>query len=63
MKFPPLTGAVIIFLLFQLRRIMQKRDRYFNMSDNEIEALAKDGDRKARQEMDDRILKFKNENL
>lgn len=33
------------------------------MSDNEIEALAKDGDRKARQEMDDRILKFKNENL
>ena len=63
MKYPPLTGAVVIFLLFQLRRFMQKRDKYFNMTDDEVETLAKDGDRKARQEMDDRILKFKNENL
>jgi hypothetical protein len=63
MKYPPLTGAVVIFLLFQLRRLMQKRDKYFNMTDDEIETLSKGGDRKARQELDDRTLQFKNENL
>jgi hypothetical protein len=62
MKFPPLTGAVIIFLLFQLRRFMQKRDKYFNMPDGEIERLANGGDRKARQELNDRTLQYKNEN-
>ena len=42
---------------------MQKRDKYFNMSDDEIETLAKGGDRKARQELAERTLRYKNENL
>jgi hypothetical protein len=42
---------------------MQKRDKYFNMTDDEVKTLAKGGDRKARQELDDRTLQFKNENL
>ena len=63
MKSPPFAGALIIFLLFQLKRFMQKRDKYFNMSDDEIETLAKGGDRKARQELAERTLRYKNENL
>jgi hypothetical protein len=42
---------------------MQKRDKYLNMPDDEIETLATGGDRKARQELAERTLRYKNENL
>ena len=42
---------------------MKKRDKDFNMPDDEIETLATGGDRKARQELAERTHRFKNENL
>lgn len=63
MNIARLMVPVGIYLIYRWVAGQRKRDKYFNMPDEELAESVKSGDRKAKQELQERTLRRKNESF